>query len=80
MTDMEWAKAFSGAMAQTVAVFKTTGAQMAEADQEHRRGGRLLQHSSPGATGHSRATADHDARFGSRNTLQGFHHEGGRGR
>lgn len=31
MTDMEWAKAFSGAMAQTVAVFKTTGAQMAEA-------------------------------------------------
>ena len=31
MTDMEWAKAFSGAMAQTVASFKTTGAQMAEA-------------------------------------------------
>lgn len=31
MTDMEWAKAFSGAMAQTVAVFKTTGAQMADA-------------------------------------------------
>lgn len=26
MTDMEWAKAFSGAMAQTVASFKTTGA------------------------------------------------------
>jgi len=31
MTDMEWAKAFSGAMAQTVASFKTTGAQMADA-------------------------------------------------
>ncbi|HUT54401.1 MAG TPA: phage tail tape measure protein [bacterium] len=31
MTDMEWAKAFSGGMAQTVAVFKTTGAGMAEA-------------------------------------------------
>jgi len=31
MTDMEWAEAFSGGMAQTVASFKTTGAQMAEA-------------------------------------------------
>jgi len=30
-SDMEWAEAFSGAMAQTVAAFKTTGAQMAEA-------------------------------------------------
>jgi len=31
MSDMEWATAFSGAMAQTVAAFKTTGPQMAEA-------------------------------------------------
>lgn len=31
MTDMQWAKAFSGAMAQTVASFKTTGTQMADA-------------------------------------------------
>jgi hypothetical protein len=31
MSDIDWAKAFSGAMAQTVAVFKTTGPQMAEA-------------------------------------------------
>ncbi|MHB9023432.1 MAG: phage tail tape measure protein [Armatimonadota bacterium] len=31
MTDMAWARMFSGAMAQTVAAFKTTGAQMAEA-------------------------------------------------
>lgn len=31
MSDMEWAKTFSGAMAQTVAAFKTTGPQMAEA-------------------------------------------------
>ena len=31
MTDMEWATAFSGAMAQTVASFKTNGQQMAEA-------------------------------------------------
>ena len=31
MNDMEWAQAFSGAMAQTVAAFKTTGPQMAEA-------------------------------------------------
>ncbi len=30
-SDIDWAKAFSGAMAQTVAVFKTTGPQMAEA-------------------------------------------------
>jgi len=30
-SDMDWAKAFSGAMAQTVAAFKTTGPQMAEA-------------------------------------------------
>ncbi|MBT8341086.1 MAG: phage tail tape measure protein [Desulfatitalea sp.] len=31
MTDMEWATAFSGALAQTVASFKTTGTQMADA-------------------------------------------------
>ncbi len=31
MSDMEWAEAFSGAMAQTVASFKTNGAQMADA-------------------------------------------------
>ncbi len=31
MTDMEWATAFSGAMAQTVASFKTNGQQMADA-------------------------------------------------
>jgi TP901 family phage tail tape measure protein len=31
MTDMQWAQMFSGAMAQTVAAFKTTGAQMADA-------------------------------------------------
>jgi TP901 family phage tail tape measure protein len=31
MTDMQWATAFSGAMAQTVASFKTTGTQMADA-------------------------------------------------
>lgn len=31
MSDMQWAQAFSGAMAQTVQAFKTTGAQMAEA-------------------------------------------------
>jgi TP901 family phage tail tape measure protein len=31
MTDMQWAEAFSGAMAQTVAAFKTTGTQMADA-------------------------------------------------
>ncbi|MHB1462011.1 MAG: phage tail tape measure protein [Armatimonadota bacterium] len=31
MPDMEWAKMFSGALAQTVGVFKTTGPQMAEA-------------------------------------------------
>lgn len=31
MSDIDWAKAFSGALAQTVAVFKTTGPQMAEA-------------------------------------------------
>ena len=31
MSDMDWAKMFSGAMAQTVAAFKTNGAQMAEA-------------------------------------------------
>ncbi|MHB9129774.1 MAG: phage tail tape measure protein [Armatimonadota bacterium] len=31
MTDMAWAQMFSGGMAQTVAAFKTTGAQMAEA-------------------------------------------------
>jgi len=31
MSDMGWAKMFSGALAQTVAVFKTTGPQMAEA-------------------------------------------------
>jgi len=31
MTDMDWARAFSGAMAQTVQSFKTTGAQMSEA-------------------------------------------------
>ena len=31
MTDMEWATAFSGAMAQTVASFKTNGTQMADA-------------------------------------------------
>ena len=31
MTDMQWASAFSGAMAQTVASFKTNGQQMAEA-------------------------------------------------
>jgi TP901 family phage tail tape measure protein len=31
MTDMEWATAFSGAMAQTVASFKTNGGQMADA-------------------------------------------------
>jgi hypothetical protein len=31
LSDIDWAKAFSGAMAQTVAVFKTTGPQMAEA-------------------------------------------------
>lgn len=31
MSDMEWATAFSGGMAQTVASFKTTGAQMADA-------------------------------------------------
>ncbi len=31
MNDMEWAQAFSGAMAQSVAAFKTTGPQMAEA-------------------------------------------------
>jgi len=31
MTDMQWARMFSGAMAQTVAAFKTTGAQMADA-------------------------------------------------
>ncbi|MHB9129997.1 MAG: phage tail tape measure protein [Armatimonadota bacterium] len=31
MTDMQWASMFSGAMAQTVAAFKTNGAQMAEA-------------------------------------------------
>ncbi len=30
-SDMDWAKAFSGAMAQTVAAFKTTGPQMADA-------------------------------------------------
>jgi TP901 family phage tail tape measure protein len=31
LSDMEWAQQFSGAMAQTVASFKTTGAQMADA-------------------------------------------------
>ncbi|MHB9131133.1 MAG: phage tail tape measure protein [Armatimonadota bacterium] len=31
MSDMQWAQAFSGALAQTVQSFKTTGAQMAEA-------------------------------------------------
>ncbi len=31
MTDMEWATAFSGAMAQTVASFKTNGVQMSDA-------------------------------------------------
>lgn len=31
MSDISWAKMFSGALAQTVAVFKTTGPQMAEA-------------------------------------------------
>jgi TP901 family phage tail tape measure protein len=31
MTDMEWATSFSGAMAQTVASFKTNGGQMADA-------------------------------------------------
>lgn len=31
MSDMEWARTFSGALAQTVGVFKTTGPQMAEA-------------------------------------------------
>ncbi len=31
MSDMEWATAFSGAMAQTVASFKTNGTQMADA-------------------------------------------------
>ena len=31
MSDMEWARMFSGGMAQTVAAFKTTGAQMADA-------------------------------------------------
>ncbi len=31
MTDMQWATAFSGALAQTVASFKTTGTQMADA-------------------------------------------------
>jgi len=31
MTDMEWARTFSGAMAQTVAAFKTNGQQMADA-------------------------------------------------
>ena len=31
MSDVEWAKMFSGALAQTVAQFKTTGPQMAEA-------------------------------------------------
>ncbi len=31
MSDMDWAKMFSGALSQTVGVFKTTGPQMAEA-------------------------------------------------
>lgn len=31
MSDIEWAKTFSGALAQTVAAFKTTGPQMADA-------------------------------------------------
>jgi len=31
MNDMDWAKAFSGAMSQTVAAFKTNGTQMADA-------------------------------------------------
>ncbi len=31
MSDVEWAKMFSGALSQTVGVFKTTGPQMAEA-------------------------------------------------
>ncbi|MCE5322377.1 phage tail tape measure protein [bacterium] len=31
MSDIEWAKMFSGALSQTVGVFKTTGPQMAEA-------------------------------------------------
>ncbi|MEN6358279.1 MAG: phage tail tape measure protein [Armatimonadota bacterium] len=31
MSDMDWAKMFSGALSQTVASFKTTGPQMAEA-------------------------------------------------
>ena len=31
MTDMQWATAFSGALSQTVASFKTTGTQMADA-------------------------------------------------
>ena len=31
MSDMQWATAFSGALAQTVASFKTTGTQMADA-------------------------------------------------
>jgi len=31
MTDMDWAKMFSGGMAQTVAAFGTTGTQMADA-------------------------------------------------
>jgi phage-related protein len=31
MSDISWARMFSGALAQTVAVFKTTGPQMAEA-------------------------------------------------
>ncbi|MCL5103027.1 MAG: phage tail tape measure protein, partial [Armatimonadetes bacterium] len=31
MSDMEWARMFSGALSQTVGVFKTTGPQMAEA-------------------------------------------------
>lgn len=31
MNDMEWAQAFSGGLAQTVAAFKTTGSQMSDA-------------------------------------------------
>ncbi len=48
--------------------------------QEHRRGGRLFQCPIAGTTRHSRAVADHYARLGSRNLVQGVHHESRRGR
>ena len=79
VSDVEWAKIFSGALAQTVAAFKTTGPGMAEAIKN------------VGATASASlipleeqmailgAAPDDDARQRSRHALQSVHHEGGRG-